>query len=131
MLGGALKAGVPMKELPSQTHVAADHKMPALATEESKQSTQADITRGSSSKLTFEITEPSVYKQPINVFKPDESEQSETDGSSVGSSSLYCVETSAASLHVAGSSIQIQDGSSMGELVQLVEKSKGSKCFLE
>ena len=125
MLGGALKAGVPMKELPSETHVAADHKMPVLATEDSKQSTKA---KRSSSKPTFETSGPSVYKQPTNVSNPDESEQSH---SSVGKSSLSFAETSVASLHVTASSVQIQDSSSKGELVQLVERSKGSKRFLE
>ena len=124
MLGGALKAGVPMKELPSETHVAADHKMPVLATEDSKQSTKA---KRSSSKPTFETSGPSAYKQPTNVSNPDESEQSH---SSVGKSLLSFAETSVASLHVTAS-VQIQDSSSKGELVQLVEKSQGSKRFLE
>ena len=126
MLGGALKAGVPMKELPSQTHGAADHKKPVLATEESKQSTKADITRSSSSEPTFELTEEAVYKPPTNVSNPDQSEQSETDCSSIGSSSLSFAKTS-----VTASSVQIQDSSSKRELVQLVEKSEGSKRFLE
>ena len=131
MLGGALKAGVPMKELPSQTHRAADHKKPVLATEESKQSIKADITRSSSSEPTFELTEGAVYKPPTNVSNPDQSEQSETECSSIGSSSLSFAETSVASLHVTAFSVQIQDSSSKGELVQLVEKSEGSKRFLE
>ena len=126
MLGGAVKAGVPMKELPSQTHGAADHKKPVLATEESKQSTKADITRSSSSEPMFELTEEAVYKPPTNVSNPDQSEQSETDCSSIGSSSLSFAKTS-----VTASSVQIQDSSSKGELVQLVEKSEGSKRFLE
>ena len=131
MLGGAVKAGVPMKELPSQTHGAADHKKPVLATEESKQSTKADITRSSSSEPTFEFTEEAVYKPPTNIFNPDESELSKTDCSSIGSSSLSFAKTSVASLHVTASSVQIQDSSAKGELVQLVEKSEGSKRFLE
>ena len=131
MLGGALKAGVPMKELPSQAHGAADHKKPVLTTEESKQSTKADIARSSSSKPTFELTEEAVYKPPTKVSNPDESEQSETDCSSISSSSLSFAKTSVASLHVTASSVQIQDSSSKGELVQLVEKSQGSKRFLE
>ena len=46
---------------------------------------------------------------------------------------LHChfAKTSVASLHVTASSVQIQDSSSKGELVQLVEKSQGSKRFLE
>ena len=131
MLGGALKAGVPMKELPSQTRGAADHKKPVLATEDSKQSTKADITRSSSSELTFEFAEPSVCKPPTNVSNPDESEQSETDCSSISSSSLSLTKSSVATLHVTASSIQIEDSSSKGELVKLVEKSQGSKRFLE
>ena len=131
MLGGALKAGVPMKELPSQTYGAADHKRPVLATEDSKQSTKADITRGSSSKPSFEFAEPSVCKQPANGSNPDESEQSETDCSSISSSSLSLTKSSVASLHVTASSIQIEDSSSKGELVKLVEKSQGSKRFFE
>ena len=46
-----------------------------------------------------------------------------------GSSSLSFAKTSVASLHVTASSVQIQDSSSKGELVQLVEKSQGSKRF--
>ena len=131
MLGGALKAGVPMKELPSETHGAADHKKPVLATEDSKQSTKADMSIGSSSEPTFELTEKAVYKPPTNVSNPDQSEQSETDCSSIGSSSLSFAESSVASLHVTASSIQIHDSSTKGELVKLVEKSEGSKRFLE
>ena len=128
MLGGALKAGVPMEELPFETHGAADHKKPVLATKDTMESTKADITRDSSSNPTFEIAELSVYEQPTNVSNPDESEQ---DCSSIGSSSLSLAETSVASLHVTASSVQIQDSSSKGELVKLVEKSEGSKRFLE
>ena len=122
MLGGAVKAGIPMNELPSQTPETADHENPTsvLATE---QSTKVDITTASSSKP--------VYKKPTNASNPDESEQSETECSSISSSSSHFSETSVGLLQVTASSIPTQDSSAKGELVQLVEKCQGSKRFLE
>ena len=121
MLGGAVKAGIPMNELPSQTSETADHKSPTsvLATE---QSTKVDITTASSSKP--------VYKQPTNASNPDESEQSETE-CFISSFSSHFSETSVGLLQVTASSIPTQDSSAKGELVQLVEKCQGSKRFLE
>ena len=131
MLGGALKAGVPMKELPSQTPETADLKKPinVVATDDRKQSTKADSTIGSSSKPTFVITEAAVPKQLTEVSHTDDSKQSKTHHSPIDSPALPYTETSVAS--PTATSIPTQVSSSKGELVKLVEKSQGSKRFLE
>ena len=131
MLGGALKAGVPMKELPSQTPEGADHKKPTKfpPTDDSKQSTKADIAIGSASKPTFELTEEVVYKSPVNISHTDDSRQSKTHHSPIDSPALPYTETSVAS--PTATCIPTQVSSSKGELVKLVEKSQGSKRFLE
>ena len=130
MLGGALKAGVPMKELPSQTPEAADHQKPTKApASDSKQSTKADSTIGSSSKPTFVITEEGVHKQPTKVSHTDDGKQFKTHCSPIDSPALPYTETSVAS--PTSNSIRTKVSSSKGELVKLVEKSQGTKRFLE
>ena len=97
MLGGALKAGVPMEKSPSAATGVVAHKQPtkASATHEPKQPKIATVPR------------------PTDI-----SPKSST-------------ETTAASSHVPTSSVSAQVSSSKQELVQLVEKSQGSKRFLE
>ena len=97
MLGGALKAGVPMEESPSGETGVVAHRQPtkASATHEPKQPKIATVPR------------------PTDI-----SPKSST-------------ETTAASSHVPTSSVSTQVSSSKQELVQLVEKSQGSKRFLE
>ena len=97
MLGGALKAGVPMEKSPSAATGVVAHK----------QTTKASATH-----------EP---KQPKIATVPRP-----TDISPKSST-----ETTAASSHVPTSSVSTQVSSSKQELVQLVEKSQGSKRFLE
>ena len=123
MLGGALKAGVPMEELPSQ------RPEPANSNDDSKQSTKANITVGFSPKPTFEITESIAHKKSTTVSHTDHSKQSEKHYGSSSSSALPSTETNTASL--TATSIPTQVSSSKGELVKLVEKSQGSKRFLE
>ena len=131
MLGGALKAGIPMKELPSQTPVAADLKKPinVVATNDSKQSTIADITIGSSSKPSFVITEAAVHNQPTEGSHTDDSKRSKTLHSPIDSPALSSTKTSVAS--PTATCVRTKVSSSKGELVKLVEKSQGSKRFLE
>ena len=97
MLGGALKAGIPMEKSPSA--------------------------------LTGVIAH--VQKQPIEDFTIKESNQSKVTTSSVGSSPESSTETIAASSHVPTTSVSVQVSSTRKELVRLVQKSKGSKRFLE
>ena len=131
MLGGALKAGVPMEELPSQTPELADYKMTTkvLSNDDSKESTKANVTVGCSPKPTFEITESIAHKKSTTVSHIDHSKQSEKHYGSSSSSVLPSTETTAASL--TATSIPTQVSSSKRELVKLVEKSQGSKRFLE
>ena len=98
MLGGALKAGVPMETSPSgvETGVTA-HKEPTKV------------------YTTHETKQPKIATAPGPVStSPDPS-----------------TEATAAPLPVPTSNVSAQVSSSKQELVQLVEKSKGSKRFLE
>ena len=96
MLGGALKAGVPMEKSPSGETRMVAHKQPTKA------------------YTTHETKQPKIA----------------TPGP-VGSSPKSSTEATAAPLPVPTSSASAQVSSSKQELVQLVEKSKGSKRFLE
>ena len=134
MLGRALKAGVPMEELPSQTPEAADRKITTkvLSNDDSKLSTKADITVGCSPKPTFEITESVAHKESTNNSNIDHSKQSDKHHGSSGSTSsspLPSTEINATS--PTATSIPTQASTSKGELVKLVEKSQGSKRFLQ
>ena len=131
MLGGALKAGVPMEELPSQTSELADYKITTkvLSNDDSKESTKANVTVGCSPNPTFAITESVAHKKSTTVSHTGHSKQSEKHYSSFISSALPSTETTAASL--TATSIPTQVSSSKGELVKLLEKSHGSKRFLE
>ena len=97
MLGGALKAGIPMEKSPSGVTGVVAHKQPtkAYTTHETKQP-KAATARGP-----------------------------------VGSSPNPSTETTAAPLPVLTSTVSAQVSSSKQELVQLVERFKGSKRFLE
>ena len=97
MLGGALKAGIPMERSPSGVTGVAAHKQPI----------EAYTTHGT--------------KQP-KLATPSEA---------VGSSPKSSTEATAAPLPVPTSVVSAQVSSSKWELVQLVERSKGSKRFLE
>ena len=131
MLGGALKAGVPMEELPSQTPELGDYKITTkvLSNDDSKQSTKANVTVGCSPKPTFEVTESIAHNKSTTVSHTGYSKQSEKHYGSFISSVLPSTETTAASL--TATSIPTQVSSSKGELVKLLEKSHGSKRFLE
>ena len=131
MLGGALKAGVPMEELPSQTPQLADYEITTkvLSIDDSKESTKANVTVGCSPNPTFAITESVAHKESTNVSHIDHSKQSEKHYGSSSSSALLSTETTAAFL--TATSIPTQMSSSKRELVKLVEKSHGSKRFLE
>ena len=97
MLGGALKAGVPMEESPSGETGVVAHKQPTKA------------------YTTHETKQPKIPTAP----------------GPVGSSPNPFTEATAAPLPVPTSDISAQVSSSKQELVQLVEKSKGSKRFFE
>ena len=137
MLGGALKAGVPMEEnmLQSGTPEAVIHEQPTnvSTTEENKLSIMADHPVDKSPKATLKTAEAAVYKQPTkdSTTTTGYSKQSEGNHHFVVSSPLHLAETSVASPHANTISVPAQASSSKGELVQLVEKSKGSKRFLE
>ena len=137
MLGGALKAGVPMEEnmLQSGKHGAAIHVQPTnvSTTEENKLSIMADHPVDKSPKPTLKTAEAAVYKQPTKASTTTTgySKQSEGNHHFVVSSPLHLPETSVASPHAKTISVPAQASSSKGELVQLVEKSEGSKRFLE
>ena len=98
MLGGALKAGVPMEKSTSggATGVVAH-----------KQSTKT--------YTTHETKQPQTATAPVPV----------------GTSPNPSTEATAAPLPVPTSKVSAQVSSSKQELVQLVEMSEGSKCFLE
>ena len=131
MLGGALKAGVPMEELPSQTPELADYEITTkvLSIDDSKESTKANVTVGCSPNSTFAITESVAHKESTNVSHIDHSKQPEKHYGSSSSSALLSTETTAAFL--TATSIPTQMSSSKRELVKLVERSHGSKRFLE
>ena len=135
MLGGALKAGVPMEEnmLQSGTPEAAIKEQPTnvSTTEENKLSIMADHQVDKSPKPTLKTAEAAVYKQPTKDSTTTYSKQSEGNHHLVVSSPLHLAETSVASPHANTISVPAQASSSKGELVQLVEKSEGSKRFLE
>ena len=97
MLGGALKAGVPMEESPSGETGVVAHKQPTKA------------------YTTHETKQPKIPTAP----------------GPVGSSPNPSTEAATAPLPVPTSDISAQVSSSKQELVQLVEKSKGSKRFFE
>ena len=98
MLGGALKAGVPMEKSPSGGKT---------GTVAHKQSTRA--------YTTHETKQSKIATAPVPV----------------GTSPNPSTEATAAPLPVPTSNISAQVSSSKQELAQLVEKSKGSKRFLE
>ena len=126
MLSGAIKAGVPMEEwtLPSGTSEAGFYKQ-FSATDESKVSTSAGSTAESSPKSTLETTRADVCKKLAPNPATGFSKQSERDFHSVGSSPLPSAKSSVAT------SFSAHVSSAKGELVQLVEKTEGSKRFLE
>ena len=109
MLGGALKAGVPMQVPVSGTPNIVVHKKPGIF---SRLLVWKSKYQKRTSKQTKQIPEKSY-----------ESRHSIIDSSPLPS------ETSVTSSHV--SKTLISDSSSKQELVQLVEKSQGSKRFLE
>ena len=128
LLGGALKAGVPMEErkLPFVTPELAAHKWPTKnsTTEDSKGSTKSSSTANSCPKPTLK-TDTAVHKKIAPNPTTDLRKQSERDLDSVGSSPLPSAEFSVAT------SFSAHVSSAKGELVQLVEKTEGSKRFLE
>ena len=103
MLGGALKACVPMEEnmLQSGTHGAAIHEQPTnvSTTEENKLSIMADHPVDKSPKPTLKTAEAAVYKQPTkdSTTTTGYSKQSEGNHHFVVSSPLHLAETSVAS----------------------------------
>ena len=129
LLGGALKAGVPMEErkfMPG-TSEAADHKQPTHFSkpDHSRPSTAAYSTVGISSIPTSEAA--------VNIqtkISTGDSKQPIRYDVSVSSSPLP---PTVASSHVTTTSelTPITVSSAKKELVQLVEKSKGSKRFFE
>ena len=131
MLGGALKAGVPMKEnmLQSGTSEAGFQKWPTKVstTNDSKLTTLAGSTEKSLPKPTLETAEAVVPKNSTPNSTTDDSKPSKRDDHSVGSPPNI----SSVAPHVATTSFSAHVSSAKGELVQLVEKSQGSKRFLE
>ena len=98
MLGGALKAGVPMEKSPSGV-----------------------------------ATGVTAHKEPTKVYTTHETKQPKiaTAPGPVSTSPNPSTEATAAPLPVPTSKVSAQVSSSKQELIQLVEKSKGSKRFLE
>ena len=98
LLGGALKAGVPMEKSPSGV-----------------------------------ATAVTAHKEPTKVYTTHETKQPKiaTAPGPVGTSPNPSSEATAAPLPAPTSNVSAQVSSSKQELVQLVEKSKGSKRFLE
>ena len=137
MLGGALKAGVPMEEnmLQSGTPEADIHEQPTniSTTEENKLSIMADHPVDKSPNPTLKTAKAAVYKRPTkdSTTTTGYSKQSEGNHHFVVSSPSQLAETSVASLHAKTISVPAQASSSKWELLQLVEKSEGSKRFLE
>ena len=111
MLGGALKAGVPMKELPSKVLEAPDYKKPGLFS-------RLLVWKSKYQKRTGKQPKQIAEKQHASIY------------STAGSSALPS-ETSVASSQVSKTPVSTQVSYAKQELVQLVEKSKGSKRFLE
>ena len=132
MLGGALKAGVPMEEnmLQSGTSEAGFQKWPTkvLTTNDSKLTTLAGSTEKSLPKPTLETAEAVVSKNSTPNSTTDDTKPSKSDNHSVSSPSDI---SSVAPQHVTTTSFSAHVSSAKGELVQLVEKSQGSKRFLE
>ena len=132
MLGGALKAGVPMEEnmLQSGTPEAGFQKWPTkvLTTNDSKLTTLTGSTEKSLPKPTLETAEAVVPKNLTPNSTTDDSKPSKRDNHSVGSPSDI---SSVAPQHVTTTSFSAHVSSAKGELIQLVEKSQGSKRFLE
>ena len=132
MLGGALKAGVPMEEnmLQSGTSEAGFQKWPTkvLTTNDSKLTILAGSTEKSLPKPTLETAEAVVSKNSTPNSATYDSKPSKSDDHSVGSLSDISF---AAPQHVTTTSFSAHVSSAKGELVQLVEKSQGSKRFLE
>ena len=132
MLGGTLKAGVPMEEnmLQSGTSEAGFQKWPTnvLTTNDSKLTTLAGSTEKSLPKPTVETAEAVVPKNLTPNSTTDDSKPSKRDNHSVGSPSKI---SSVAPQHVTTTSFSAHVSSAKGELVQFVEKSQGSTRFLE
>ena len=132
MLGGALKAGVPMEVnmLQSGTSEAGFQKWPkkVLTTNDSKLTTLAGTTEKSPPKPTLETAEAVVSKNSTPNSTTDDSKPSKSDDHSIGSPSDI---SSVAPQHVTTTSFSAHVSCAKGELVQLVEKSQGSKRFLE
>ena len=112
MLGGALKAGVPMKEnmLQSGTPETVFHKCPTKgsATDDSKMSTIANSTAKSPPKPTFETTEAAVHKKTKPNSTTDDSKPSKRDDLSVGSRLLASDKSSVAPQHTTKTSFSAQ-----------------------
>ena len=138
MLGGALKAGVPMEEnklqsIQSGTSEAGFQKWPTkvLTTNDSKLTTLAGSTEKSLPKPTLETAEAVVSKNSTPNSTTHDSKPSKSDDHSIGSPLLASDISSVAPQHVTTTSLSAHVSSAKGELVQLVEKSQGSKRFLE
>ena len=133
MLSGALKAGVPMegRMLPPETPEAGFHKWPTKVApaNESKVSTIANTTAKSPPKFTLETTVAAVHQKIAPSSTTEDSKQSKTD--LVGSPQLTFAKSSVTSPHATTTSFSAQVSSTKGALVQLVEKTEGSKRFLE
>ena len=97
MLGGALKAGIPMEESPSGVTGVVAH----------------------------------IQEQSRKHFTMPDSEHPKIATAPVGSSPESSTKTTTASSHVPTTFVSEQGSSTKKELVQLVQKSKGSKRFLE
>ena len=159
MLGGALKAGVPLeRNLMSGTTKVADDKQLAenFTTDDNKQLNSANYTVSSSLLPTISNTEAGIYKNTSTFTTRDDHKQSAIVDDTIGSSTSPIltinetavqreptnVSTSDRKQHlfvdsspfhspVTSMSETAQVSSSKQELVQLVEKAQGSKRFLE
>ena len=116
--------------LQSGTSEAGFQKWPTkvLTTNDSKLTTLAGSTEKSLPKPTLETVEAVVSKNSTPNSTTDDSKPSKSDDHSVGSPSDI---SSVAPQHVTTTSFSAHVSSAKGELVQLVEKSQGSKHFLE
>ena len=132
LLGGALKGGVPMEEgkLVPGTPEAPDFKQPTECSipDHSTPSTVAYNTESTSSMPTSKTTEAAV-NVPTKISTGD-SKQPKRDNVAPNRSPLP---SSVASSNVSrtSESTPVTDSSAKKYLVQLVEKSEGSKRFLE
>ena len=132
LLGGALKAGVPMEEekLITGTPEAAGHKQPAdiSISDHSKPSTVPYNTVSTSLMPTSKTTEAAVNR-PTKIYTGDSKQPKRDDVSSSSSPLPPSVDSS--NVTRPSESPPVTVSSSKQELVKLVEKSKGSKRFLE